>query len=483
MDTDCVICFGSHNPAECPDRGEQHCTDCHAKILEVADHTSICASKTWVFNKYANLYAKPLKERFIISTSSPFRYLKNACWRKPEDQLELYSPRNGAFIEFKSDRDISLSTTRFESVGIMVVVKQKIGDKETFAERLLLYTSKQSIVVAAALSKRYDRNAQSSCESNISLILAVSAGEELCLTINVFPAKSPAREYQLRFDKVKKMFLIPSGLLKPPVGFGDGYQHDGTLYAQLGNHPTSANPQLVRSAEDIEGRFDNVACAELAAAVRIFENCFECHALIRNAKDHVPTCGAKNWFLSQMANVYVKNPVTRCVILFKSPPMVRLNGKTINVQVGMKLFSSTADAYSKFLSNSKVILFTTSFTRIRLPFVVTDITSTTYTEKLILMTSQDRTIVAAHSSRSVNELNVLNEFEHNTPLVFIISAEEDTTLAVHVHSIGPQVDVHDVIYRKQDKKFVVPVALDVRTSKFAPKPFDANLSAKKPKHY
>lgn len=134
MDSGCVICYGSHASSDCPERGEQHCPDCHALILEVVDHTSVCAQKGWVFKKYANLYAKPLKERLIISTSSPFRYLKNACWQKPEDQLELYSPGNGAFIQFKSSHDISLSTTRFEPIRIVVVVKQKEGNAETFAE-------------------------------------------------------------------------------------------------------------------------------------------------------------------------------------------------------------------------------------------------------------------------------------------------------------------------------------------------------------
>lgn len=131
MDTGCVICYESHDAVDCKERTKQHCPECHALIQCKSDHTSVCASKNWIFNAYAKLYAKPLTERMIISTSSPFRYLYKTCWRKSEDELEMFSPSNGAFIQFKSDRDISLSTTCFESVQIVVVVKQK--QKNTFS--------------------------------------------------------------------------------------------------------------------------------------------------------------------------------------------------------------------------------------------------------------------------------------------------------------------------------------------------------------
>lgn len=161
-----------------------------------------------------------------------------------------------------------------------------------------------------------------------------------------------------------------------------------------------------------------------------------------------------------------------------------MNGSTTNAQADMKFFSSMADAYFKFESSTKMVLLTTGFTRIRLPFVVdSNSEPIMYMEKLVLMTSQDRTIVAAHSSRQVDESNMVGEFEHNTPLVLIISGGEDTALTLNIHSVGPRMDTHEIGYRRQDKKFVVPTALDVKSSKFVPKPFDAILPSKKPKQY
>lgn len=320
MDSGCVICYGSHASSDCPERGEQHCPDCHALILEVVDHTSVCAQKGWVFKKYANLYAKPLKERLIISTSSPFRYLKNACWQKPEDQLELYSPGNGAFIQFKSSHDISLSTTRFEPIRIVVVVKQKEGNAETFAEKLLLYTTQESIIAAFALDNRFDRNATEASKRDVSLYLAVSSEDRPVFTLNVFPSKRPARSYTLRFDENDKMFIIPSAAkLDGTSASNDAYQHDDAVYPQL--MTTNENNQLVRSNDIGSHEVGNVARATMTGVDR-FDNCFECHAKISCANEHVPKCGAKNWFLSKLANVYVKNPVARCVISFKSPPKV-----------------------------------------------------------------------------------------------------------------------------------------------------------------
>lgn len=89
MDTACVICFGSHLPNVCPERTEQHCPECHSRILAVADHTTVCASKTWIFRKFVDLYAQPLKQRCVVSIDEPYRYLKNSCWRKPEENLEM----------------------------------------------------------------------------------------------------------------------------------------------------------------------------------------------------------------------------------------------------------------------------------------------------------------------------------------------------------------------------------------------------------
>lgn len=481
MDTDCVICYGSHHPADCKERTEQHCPECHALILEVADHTTVCASKTWIYKKYANLYAQPLKERLIISTSSPFRYLKNTCWQKPEDQLEMYSPGNGAFIQFKSERDISLSTTCFAPIQIVVVVKHEDGNADIFAEKLLLSTTKKVVLIAAGQSKRFDRNAPQIHDT--TLILAVSAKDEPCLNINVFPSNSPAREYWLRFDKANRMFRIPSGLLAGLADPNNIYQLDETVLPQLDHH-LNTNQQLVRSCDVSNIGIGNVACASPTVYVPRYDNCFECHAPIKSAKDHLPTCGAKNRFVSKLASAYVKNPVTRCELIFKSPLMVHHNGNAINVQAGMKYFSSMADAYFKFESSTKVILLTTGFTRIRLPLVTAvKIGSTTmYMEKLILMTSQDRTIVVAHSSRQVDGSNVLNEFEHNTPLVLITSSEEDPTLTVNIHSAGPVVDEYEIVYRQRDQKFVVPAALDVKSRTFVSKSFDTKILAKKAKY-
>lgn len=150
----------------------------------------------------------------------------------------------------------------------------------------------------------------------------------------------------------------------------------------------------------------------------------------------------------------------------------------------MKLFSSMADAYFEFESNTKLILRSTGFTRIRLPIAIAGNigSTTTYMEKLVLMTSQDRTIVAAQSSRQMDGSNMVGEFEHNTPLVLIISGKNDTTFTLNIYSVGPKMDSHKIGYCKRDMKFVVPAALDVKSSTFIPKPFDANFSLKKVKY-
>lgn len=77
----------------------------------------------------------------------------------------MFSPSNGAFIQFKSDRDISLSTTCFESVQIVVVVKQKHGDHGAIDGKLLIRTTMKTMVIATSLSKPFDRNASQTYEN------------------------------------------------------------------------------------------------------------------------------------------------------------------------------------------------------------------------------------------------------------------------------------------------------------------------------
>lgn len=149
----------------------------------------------------------------------------------------------------------------------------------------------------------------------------------------------------------------------------------------------------------------------------------------------------------------------------------------MDAQPGLNVFSATADVQFKFASQSKIVLKTTGFTRIRLPVVTIERKGTKdiHTERIVFMTSADRTIVAANSSRIVNEANVLSEFEHNTPLVIFHQAF--SKMSVDIYSSGAvynyQIDV------ATDNRYWIPAELSVKSNNFTPKLFDADLPVKK----
>lgn len=212
---------------------------------------------------------------------------------------------------------------------------------------------------------------------------------------------------------------------------------------------------------------------------RLFERCFECHVPAQEKNDHAMNCGVRNWYQSQKyVDMYVKIPVVRATISFEKPIQYVLHGSFVEAKAGTELFSGMADILFKFESQSVIAIATTGFTRVRVPIMVRD-NNGLYTERMVFLTSQDRTIVAANSSRVVNQSNILQNVEHNTPLVLFLS-EGCVKLSVDVASGGK---VHNfnigVTTTADGQKFQIPDDLNVKTHRFVPKAFDADFSSKK----
>lgn len=212
---------------------------------------------------------------------------------------------------------------------------------------------------------------------------------------------------------------------------------------------------------------------------RLWETCFECHVPVQSTYDHAENCGAKKWFRSEKyVEAYVKTPAVRMTIEFADPVSVLLSGVFVTASAGMDLFSGMADTQFKFASQSQVELRTTRFTRIRVPIVIPDGNgrNDNFYERIVFMTSHDRTIVAANSSRVMHQSHLLADFEHNTPLVLQIPCAGK--LLVTVHSGGRTYE-YAVDVNADGKKYAIPDELGVKSTNFTPKMFDAELPMKK----
>lgn len=211
---------------------------------------------------------------------------------------------------------------------------------------------------------------------------------------------------------------------------------------------------------------------------RLWERCFECHVPAQSKTDHAANCSINNWLRSEKyVDMYVKTSAVRVTISSANPFSYLCYGEFVYAQAGMELFSGMADVHFKFVSPTQLELKTSGFTRIRLPVVIEEKNgqAITLTERIVFMTSHDRTIVAAKSSRIVNRSSVTTGLEHNTPLVLRLE-RTCARLHVNIHSGGR---IHHYAVEVDGKKFKVPEELNVTSNNFTQKLFDADVAIKK----
>lgn len=439
------------------------------------------------------MYVKAPKERFLISTNTPIRFLKDGCWRKAADGIDLISPESGAIFRFKSDKDFGLFANDFAPIRIGIVIKDKLTDK--FVEKLVLLTAKTKIVVAEQVENEFYRNSDNNYRFS-TLVLALSAEDNPELDVKEFPKGKNVRNYSLRYNQMAKKFDIPTGIGIGSVSKGsDEYGYDAAqIHPQLdgSNEAMGAQSLQVAVIQNFENRMSNVPsrnvvtnevnclicfgahhsskCSQGEAS-----NCFECHVPARSIQDHAQVCSVKHWFVSACVNRYVKIPVERCRITFQSPIHIFLDGKICEAYAGMVLFSAMADTFFKFETAQQISLLTTGYSRIRVPITVQDKRSNQLTERLVIMTSHDRAIIVAKSTRPIID-PVTIEHEHNTPLV-IHMLEKPCNVAIQVHGAGGKLANHEIMYHEERNKFKVPDELDPK-SKVVSMTFDSELPLK-----
>lgn len=466
-DLDCLICFKGHPSSECPSRKPEHCADCHAYIINPSDHSSVCGMKRWTFKRevYANLGAKPLYERAIMSFSSSFRVLKNHSWVKMNDGEELCSSPTGAVFRFISNTDLCLLSVGYAPVRIVIVVKD--AENESFTKKLMLLTSPQRFLVATDLNHPFDRSAKVS--NHTTLVLAVSA---IGLSIDINILGKSARSHQLVYDG--HQFLIPNEL----------------NVSAIAPAPAPASAMLQSFQTAVVLRTDEKTALFCSACHRIhrsneceqlpMEKCVECHKIVPKESDHLETCSFK-WYTSVPIGVYVKLPVIRCDIKMASAFYWQRDHDLQRAYNGLVLASPMADTYFRFVSDHEFELATTGYTRIRVPIVIHEETrsGTTLDEKLILLTSHDRTVVVAKCSRQVSLASVIDDtYLHNTPLALHNQPGGSANLQLTVHGANRREQYH-IPFDKAAQKFVVPTQLDVKAYKFLPLEFDAPVPKKK----
>lgn len=446
--------MGSHPSTDCKERKLEHCKDCHIYIRHFSDHTTVCANKNWIYDVYDNLYVAMPLQRCNIGFDCDVRFYMNENWRKASEGVDAYSTSNGIYLRFATDKDLSLLSNSFGHARIVVVVKDNNGN---LIQKLTLMTSKTKMMLAVSMNKPFD---QADGKSDASLILAVSGNPRI--SISLFPKNGLARHHDLRFDSVTKEFHIPDELkIEAATPLSETAQPCTTV---------AVHGALTRSV--------NIAVDEQQPNDR----CYECHVPVKRSEDHAKQCGAK-WYVSQRQNVYVKIPAIRFVLRFAQPPRVLVNGKFVKIERDGNYFSPMSDTLFKITTTGTIELLTTGFTRVRIPILVEEVNGSTkmFKEKMVLMTSHDRTIVCAKGSRYIDPAKGLDMYKHNTPLMLCVIGNAGATVKVDVPSRGVNVDRYEIPYHIGENSFQIPRQLDVASKQFNFNMFDADLPQKKQK--
>lgn len=215
---------------------------------------------------------------------------------------------------------------------------------------------------------------------------------------------------------------------------------------------------------------------------RRFERCFECHVPAQEKSDYASNCSVSSWYCSEAyVDMYVLVPVVRATIKFDKPVHYVFDRAFVAAVEGAQLFSGMADVLVEFASPLEITIATTGFTRVRLSIIVRERNGLVM-ERLVFLTSQDRTIVAAHSARLVNPQNLLQDVEHNTPLVLYFTDGCPKVSIDVAGNSGRKFDI-GVMATANGHRFDIPEDLDIKSRTAMPNLFDAEFPSKKMKRY
>lgn len=351
----------------------------------------------------------------------------------------------------------------FAHARILVVVKDASGE---FQQKLVLMTSKARMLLANPINEPFERSTAVRTQTDTSMILAVSSESNPVISISVFPKSGVSRHSDIRFDSATKTFLVPDELKISTAMSVVASAQQCTTIAVYQNFTRSFEVAIEQQQQQND-------------------RCHECHIPVKSVEDHAEKCGAK-WYVSQRVGVYVKVPVIRCALQIEQPIRILMNGKFVDIKRDGTYFSAMADTLFKITTAGTIELFTTGFTRVRIPIIVEEMigSAITYKEKMVLMTSCDRSIVCLNGSRYIDAKNALDCFKHNTPLVLCIRGNAGTAIKVEVHSSGADINRYEIPLVKDGKgenRFKIPGELDIASKGFTPKSFDADLPQKKPR--
>lgn len=316
-------------------------------------------------------------------------------------------------------------------------------------------------MIAIPIDMLFDRaNAKHTHQGDTSLILTVPGECNPVISISLFPVNGEARHNDIRFDNATQTFAVPHELkIEAAMPTVNAAEHCTTVAQFQHNFTRSFEEAVIQQQQN--------------------DRCFECHVPAKRVDDHAEKCGSK-WYISRYQDVYVKMPAVRCVLRLNQPVRILKNGNFIDVQIDSIYFSPMADTLLKISAVGTIELLTTAFTRIRIPIVID---GETLKEKLVLVTSADRTIVCANSARICDPKNAVGQFKYNTPIVLGIVGNVNTVVKIELHSRGAIVRHYDIplVFKDRNSRFEIPQELDIGSNAYNAASFDADIPQKKSK--
>lgn len=199
-------------------------------------------------------------------------------------------------------------------------------------------------------------------------------------------------------------------------------------------------------------------CAE-----RKLQHCKDCHVFIRHSSDHGSVCANKGWTYDVYDELYVSMPRERCNIGIDCDFRFYYENTWRKPVEGIDAYSTTNGIYFRFKTDKDISLLSNGFARARILVVVKG-TDGSFSQKLVLMTSQRKMMIAIPLNMPFDHANAKHTYQGDTSLILTVPGECNPAISISLFPVNGQARHYDIRFDNATQTFAIPNELKIEAA-------------------
>lgn len=195
---------------------------------------------------------------------------------------------------------------------------------------------------------------------------------------------------------------------------------------------------------------------------RKLQHCVSCHIYIRHCSDHSPICSHKRWIYDVYDDLYVSMPPARCNIGFNCDFRFFQNDVWRKPNEGIDAYSTGNGIYFNFTTDKDIALLSNGFVHARILVLVKD-TNGDLNEKLVLMTSKMRMLLATPTNKPFNR-ETASRAKTDTSLILAVGSVSSPVISISVFPKNGAARHLELRFGSATQSFVIPDELKIDTA-------------------